>query len=413
LEYTLLTMRNQLLYLKQPDKLEFDAAVLQRLDLPDAEIGLILDQSYFYPSGGGQEYDMGTIGAARVTRVYKDSEEGSVIHVVDRDVPLGNVHACIDPERRLRHMQHHTAQHLLTQCFLRVLNLDTISAHINGYTPSSLDLPAAALSPDNLVQVEDLANRIIFEDRVVKSYFVTPEELEKLPVRRKAKVSEDIRIVEIDGFDYTPCGGTHCSSTGTIGMIKILRTERPNKDTVRVSFAAGLQALSIYREYHAIISSLVGQFGVSIPEITGAVQRQAEQLRSTQADMQGMQNQLLALEARKLAENPERIGSRRFILAAFEGRPVQELRALSAGLKEAQGLVSVLSTWEGGKLSLLVVCAPGGPVSARDLLNPLLALIGGRGGGDKVMAQGGGAADAQAASSFADQAREIIRQVLS
>lgn len=405
-------MSNQLLYLKQPDKLEFDAAVLQRLDLPGAEIGLVLDQSFFYPTGGGQEYDTGTIGEARVIRVYKDSEEGGVIHVVDREVPLGDVHACIDPERRLRHMQHHTAQHLLTQCFLRVLNLDTISAHINGYAPSSLDLPAAALSPDNLARVEDLANQIIYADRVVKSYFVAPEELEKLPVRRQAKVSEDIRIVEIDGFDYTPCGGTHCSSTGTIGMIKILKTERPNKDTVRVSFAAGLQALSIYREYHVIISSLAGQFGVSIPELTGAVQRQTEQLRSTQADMQGMQNQLLALEARKLAENPETIGSKRFILAAFEGRPVQELRALSAGLKEAPGLVSVLSTWEGGKLSLLVVCAPGSPVSARDLLNPLLAMIGGRGGGDKVMAQGGGAVDAQAASGFADQAREIIRQVL-
>src|SRR5512147_2761217 len=109
-------MKAQLLYLQDVTKLEFQAEVLQKVSLPDHRSGVILDRTYFYPTGGGQEHDTGTLGAARVVDVYKDESAGQVVHVLEGAPPEGRVTGRIDADRRLRHMQHHTAQHLLTHC---------------------------------------------------------------------------------------------------------------------------------------------------------------------------------------------------------------------------------------------------------------------------------------------------------
>src|SRR4030066_298575 len=232
-------MNSQLLYQEDPTILEFEAMLVENLTLQDGRRGVVLDQSYFYPTGGGQEHDMGVIGSARVVDVYKDENNLRLIHVVEGEVGLGPVKARIDAERRLRHMQHHTAQHLLTQSILRQTGYETVSANINGYSPSTLDLVATQISKSDLDQAELLANQIIYEDRSVTTYFVSPEELHTIPLRRPPKVTENIRIVEIDSYDYSPCGGTHVQRTGSIGLVKVLKAERQN-DKLRVYFIAGI-----------------------------------------------------------------------------------------------------------------------------------------------------------------------------
>ena len=232
-------MNSQYLYQQDVSILEFEALVVERFILPDGRIGIALDHTYFYPTGGGQEHDTGHIDSAKVVDVYKDDANSQLVHVVEGEVSPGPVRACIDADRRLRHMQHHTAQHLLTQCLLRQTGYETISANINGNSPSTLDLLATQVSKADLEQAELQANRIIYEDRIVKTYFVTPDELQSIPLRRPPKVTENIRIVEIDGFDYSPCGGTHVLRTGSIGLVKVLKAERQN-DKMRVLFYSRL-----------------------------------------------------------------------------------------------------------------------------------------------------------------------------
>jgi alanyl-tRNA synthetase len=401
-------MDEQLLYQEEPLRLEFEAVVRERLTLPGNRLGLVLERTYFYPTGGGQEHDTGSIGPARVVEVFKQGEPAVLVHVVDRDVPAGTLPAQIDAGRRLRSMQHHTAQHLLSQCFLRLLGLETLSANINVDSPSTVDFPYTELSPEQLRQVEDLANRVVYENREVKSYFVAPENLSQVPLRRPPKVHENIRIIEIDGYDHSACGGTHVLSTGSIGVVKILRTERQNEKR-RVHFVAGWQALEAFQDAYAILSSLAGQLNVGAPELPQAVLRQSEQLRAAQKELEVLRLEHLGWEARSLAEQAIQSGERHLVVARFENRPVSELRTLADHLRRLPGVAAVLAGYDGQKLSLVAACAPQSGLEARQLLQTLLEEIGGRGGGDAQIAQGGGSASPEQLQALLEHARQAMQ----
>jgi alanyl-tRNA synthetase len=383
-------MDSQLLYQQDITTLEFDPEVIERIILPGDRIGIILDHTYFYPTGGGQEHDTGFLGSAKVLDVFKDEGSEQLVHVVDHEIPLEVVHACIDSERRLRHMQHHTAQHLLTQCILRQTGFETVSANINGYSPSTLDIVAAQISPRDLDQAELLANQVIYQDLPVKTYFVTPDELQSLPLRRPPKVSQNIRIVEIEDFDYSPCGGTHVLHTGSIGLIKVLKAERQN-DKQRVYFLAGLQAMEVFHQMYGMVNSLANQMSISWQDISEVVGKQHEQLVTLQKELQSLHSFSIQIEAQKLADDAEENKDFKLLRHSFENRPVSELRQLAEELKKITGLVTYLASYDGQKVSLVVACGDGSGKDARQLLTSQLSLINGRGGGDVTLAQGGGA----------------------
>jgi len=392
-------MDSQLLYQQDVSILEFDADVVDQFRLPDKRIGVILDHTYFYPTGGGQEHDTGFLGSTKVLDVFKDVGNERLVHVVDREIPLEVVHALIDSERRLRHMQHHTAQHLLTQCILRQTGFETVSANINGYSPSTLDIVAAQINPRDLDQAELLANQVIYQDLPVKTYFVTPEELQSLPLRRPPKVSQNIRIVEIEDFDYSPCGGTHVLHTGSIGLIKVLKAERQN-DKQRVYFLAGLQAMEVFQQMYGMVNSLANQMSTSWQDISEVVGKQQEQLVTLQKELQSLHSFSIQVEAQKLADAAEENKDFKLVRHSFENRPVSELRQLAEQLKKVAGLVTYLASYDGQKVSLVVACGDGSGKDACQLLTKQISLINGRGGGDATLAQGGGAMAEEQYQSF-------------
>jgi alanyl-tRNA synthetase len=392
-------MDSQLLYQQDVKKLEFEAEVVDTFGLPDGRMGIVLDRTYFYPTGGGQEHDNGTIGSAHVVDVYKDEEHSRLVHVVKGEVGLGVIRATIDAERRLRHMQHHTGQHLLTQCILRQTGYETVSANINGHSPSTLDIVSSQINKRDLDQAEQMANRIIYENRLVKTYFVTPEELQSIPLRRPPKVSENIRIVEIDSYDYSPCGGTHVAHTGSIGLVKVVRAERQN-DKMRIHFIAGMQAMEVFHNMYDTFTGLANEMTISWQDVPDVVGKQAEQLSIIQKELAGLRQTSIKYEARQLAEQAESLSGIRLVRAGFANRSVTELRLLGDELKQIVGVVAYLSSFDGQKLSLIVSCGEGTNKDARGLLSAQLALIGGRGGGDARLAQGGGMATVEQYQAF-------------
>jgi alanyl-tRNA synthetase len=304
-------------------------------------------------------------------------------------------------------MQHHTAQHLLTGCFVHLLGYETVSAHISGYTPSTIDLEAESASAEDLLRVEDLANQIITGNRAVKTYFVSPDELQNIPLRKPPPAVEQVRIVEIDGFDYSACGGTHCLQTGMIGVLKVLKTERQN-EKLRVSFVAGEQALEYFREYQRVTVDLAGHLSVGYQEVTEAVLRLEEGLKSVQKELSALRMERVGVEAQKLADEAERVGNRCLVLASFLERPADELRALAKELKEMAQVVALLASYDGRKVTAIAVCGEASGMDARVLLNAVLEKIGGRGGGDAHLAQGGGAASEEEFEGLFEGVRELL-----
>jgi alanyl-tRNA synthetase len=400
-------MSTQFLYLTDPLTLEFETKIQERLELPDGNLGVILSQTYFYPTGGGQEHDTGTLGEARVIDVFKSDDGETVIHVLNGEPGEGMLQATIDAERRTRHMQHHTAQHLLSGCFQQVFNLETLSSGIHGYDPTTIDLPDTELSRADLDCIEDMAQQMVYENRVVKSYFVPSEQIDTVPLRRPPKVEGDIRIVEIDGFDFSACGATHCPRTGMIGAIKILRTERINQKT-RVHFVAGIQAMEYFRQYQEISTTLATELSAHPQDVIELVEKQSAQLHVAEKELRQLRLAYSAFEAQDMLVNAEIVGELKVILQTFENRPVNEIRSLGNEFKEQTNVVSMLATFDGKKMVLVATCGLETGLSAREILNRQLGMIGGRGGGDNQIAQGGGAATPEQCAAFFEHTKALL-----
>jgi alanyl-tRNA synthetase len=402
-------MKTERAYLNDPGTLEFTAEIIERRRLPDGQLGIVLPKTFFFPTGGGQEHDTGTLGNARVVDVIAE-DDGTVIHVVDGDVPGTTAPANIDRERRFAFMQHHSAQHLLSQAFVHTLNLETLSANINIDSPSTIDLDAMQVSEADAARVEVFSNSVIYQDLPIKIYWVDETNLHTVPLRKPPKVKENIRIVEISSFDYSACGGTHCASTGMIGVIKILKIEK-RADKVRIYFVAGGRAVESFQSCYNALTQVARLFDTSPESAVDSVKRLQDSFRAAQDELKESEGERLAIETRKLVAAAQSLDEIRLVTASFRNRAPQQLRALAGLLQNEPGVVAFIASYDGTKATLLVTCGDNVGVRANDLIRKALASINGRGGGDARLAQGGGVADESFIETCFANASDSIREL--
>lgn len=233
--------------------LEFTTKIKEKLK-KNGKFFVELEETYFYPDGkGGQLGDRGKIENANVLSVIE--EDSKVLHEVDTLDLNEEVKCRIDKERRKEISREHTAQHILSQAFIVLHNLETVSFHM-GENYSTIDLNGILSSNEEFEKVELLANNIVLEDRLVKKYFVSREDLENLDLRKKIEIEGPIRVVEIENFDKSLCGGTHVDKTGEIGIIKIFKTEKIKGNLTRVYFSSGFRALKIFQKKVELIDDI-------------------------------------------------------------------------------------------------------------------------------------------------------------
>lgn len=205
---------------------------------------ILLDKTIFYPAGlGGQKGDIGTINGKEVIKAYEKNSR--IYHVVKNRIDSDSVLLKINWENRLHIMQEHTCQHLVSACFYRLYAIDTLSFHASD-DHITIDFDTEDIEERQIKEVEDLANFIIQNNLKVKAYFPSDKELENISLRREPKVEKNLRVIEIDGFDYSPCGGTHVSRTGELGLIKIVDWAKQN-GKLRIFVKVGRDALEDYR----------------------------------------------------------------------------------------------------------------------------------------------------------------------
>ena len=375
------------LYFDDPMTTEFTAEIIgTRRDARG--FGVILPFTFFYPTGGGQSNDIGTIGSARVVDVFAEGDE--IIHLLDREIEIGTHPAKIDWDRRFANMQHHSGQHIFSAVFWHELGLETLSSHISGEAPSTIDFDKASLSAKEIALVEKKANQIVFENREMKAYFV--ENKESVDFRRPPKVVGAIRVIEIDGYDYSACGGTHLPHTGMIGMLKITRTERINKK-IRIHFVAGWQALAFLSKVQTAAQETAMMLAIGVDGLHETVLNLQSHLKEAQSELKSLREIALDVEISKMVQHAEEVGENWLVTKLFENRNPAELRSMAMKLRIYPSMVTVLASFDGEKLSLVTACAEDTDLNANALLQDHLAPFNGRGGGDKSIAQGGGTAN--------------------
>lgn len=343
-----------------------------------------------------------------MVEVLLDESQDTILHVVDRDVPETDVAARIDATRRFDQMQQHSGQHILSQAIVNLLNLDTVSSRLSLESPSTIDLQTEYKSEADILAAEDLANVLVWQDRLIKTYLISQDMVPGVPFRKAPQVAGAIRVVEVEGFDYSACGGTHCTRTGMVGLIKILRTEK-RSDKLRIYFTCGRLALRTYQEFYGVMTGASRQLSVPPEELGQAIARQNEQLEAARDRIEALEEEMQGLETRALLTSAESFDSYRLVIASFRDRTIQQLRGMAAQMQNEPMVIALLGSLGDGKLSLAVACAPDSGINATELALRHLVEIGARGGGDARLAQGGGPATESQFQALFARSREHIR----
>jgi alanyl-tRNA synthetase len=375
------------IYYDDPYAKEFDAQVLsvERDSASTDRFQVVLDRTAFYPTSGGQPYDTGSLGAARVVDVVDDDEKG-IVHVVEGELEGGGVQGRIDWPRRFDHMQQHTGQHVLSAAFDRLVKARTVSFHL-GSTASTIDLERE-VSASDIARVETEANRVVWEDHPVTIRYTDAAEASKLSLRKESLRTGTLRIIDVDGYDVSACGGTHVARTGAIGVIAVSAWEKFRGGT-RVEFVCGGRALESHRGLRDSVAACVRLLSVLPSELAGGIERVQQESRDLRRQLRDLQGRLAGFEAEALANAAEPLGRSRAVLAALEGLDANGLKTIATAIAAKPGHLAVLVATPPPS-AIAIARAADVPVDAAAVLKQLVAAFGGKGGGRPEMAQGGG-----------------------
>ena len=393
-------MNTERLYYTDPYLREFDATLVDTVSY-EGQTALVLDRTAFYPTSGGQPHDVGAFGDVSIVDVV-DAEDGRILHIADRAPSSTTLHGTIDWSRRFDHMQQHTGQHVLSAAFDRMLGARTESFHL-GIESSTIDL-GREVSASEIARAEHEANRVVWENRPVTIRFAGPEEIASLRLRKEPKREGTLRLIEVQDFDLSACGGTHVSHTGAIGMIAVASAERFRGGS-RITFLCGGRALDGFRLLRDAVSGSVRSLSVLPAELPAAIERLQVDARDLRKQVRDFQLKVAVQEADRLAAEAVDVGGRKLVTASLPSWDAAGLKVIAAGIAERPGHVAVLV---GGPAPapIVVARAPESGIDSGALLRALLARHGGKGGGRPELAQGGGLTSA--AADVLQSARELV-----
>ena len=358
-----------------------------------------LDRSAFYPTSGGQPFDKGMLPATSrngavlevpIDEVAED-EQGEVWHYMAKPLVAGTeVHATIDWQRRLDHMQQHSGQHLLSAIFSRELGAHTVSFHL-GEESSTIDLNSASIAHASLERVEHLANEIIAQDRPLSIKTVSRAEADALlaagSFRKLPERDGDIRLIEIEGVDLNACGGTHVRSTGQIGGLALRSTEKVRQG-MRVEFVCGMRAVMAARRDFRVLTETASALSVSAQQLPQSIERLLSEAKHSAKERQKLREQLAGFEAVELLASATVQDGLRIIRKEFPARAADYVKLIASKLAAAPGAIALLASTQQEPASVAFARSAELKFSCGELMKIALAQLGLRGGGSPIMAQG-------------------------
>lgn len=375
-------MSTHRLYYADAYQTEFDAQVVALRE----DGWAALDQSAFYPTSGGQPFDTGTLESpdetVRVTNV--EVQDGVVWHQTDGPLTVGeSVYGRIDWDRRLDHMQQHAADHMLAGAAWQLFGAVTIGLH-TGKDVSSIDMDVPSgrthFTPEEIQDLETLVNRRVQQDDPIRCWFPDEAELAALPLRKKPTVSEHVRVVAMGDYEMVACGGTHPSTTGQIGPVKVLSAV-PSRGKLRLSFLSGMRAMRYFQQTAACAQGVAAALSAEVENALPALQRERE---NAMAEKKALQEQLFQTALGLIRQSVRFIGGAAIYSAALPLGDGGLLVRAAGTLIQSPGTIALLAC--PGKSGVMLAFARS-PELAPDM-GMLLRQCGARGGGRPDMAQG-------------------------
>lgn len=376
-------LKNRLYYL-DPYCKSFQTHIVKETQDTEGNNYVVLDNTAFYPTGGGQPHDTGSLNGVSVLNV--EEVDGEIRHFVAESLgSVNQVEGIVNWARRFDHMQQHAGQHILSAAFVELFEFPTVSFHL-GKDIVSIDLDTEEITSKQLETVEKLSNEIILENRSIETKWVTEAELEQYPLRKQLAVTDEIRLVVIPKYDYNGCGGTHPSTTGQVSALKILSTEK-HRGKTRVYFVCGKRILKQLHRKTGILADASKLLSAPEEGINATIQKLLETNHLLVKSLEETQEALLAFEAKALL-NTQKQG---VVKAIFVGRTVQQLQKIAKLLvTESDETIVLLVAENENRLQFVAARGALVKISMKQVSSATLPIINGKGGGSDAFVQGGG-----------------------
>ncbi|WP_128859989.1 alanyl-tRNA editing protein [Methanocella paludicola] len=366
------------LYCDSPYTTEWTADVVS-IEQREGSVRVVLSETAFYPGGGGQPSDRGTIDGIPVDDVIE--QDGHVVHVLGKAPANKTVSCIIDFDRRFDLMQQHSGQHLLSAVLFKLYQCKTSSLHM-GMDELSIDVAMPDMPAQMLMTVEEEVNAYIYKDLPVVISVVTPEVASEMTLRKTPPKEGEVRIVEITSIDRSPCCGTHVRRTGEIGIIKIVKTEKRGAET-RVYFKCGKRALKDYQFKQDIVTGLVHLYRMSEGDVLAKTEALAAQLRNTQKELTEIKDKMLRVEAKEISAS----ATSKVIDRSYGDKSFADIGTLAKYLLESGEFVVILASVPDKRL--LFAHSGKFDISCGKMLKENLVSFNGKGGGKDNWANGG------------------------
>ncbi|MBQ6595461.1 MAG: hypothetical protein IJH78_07400 [Clostridia bacterium] len=383
-----MTAMTERLYYQDAYRTGFEGRVLACVQEKD-RWRVLLDRSAFYPTSGGQPFDTGTLGNARVTDV--EVKDGEVWHTADAPLTPGEtVQGRVDWPRRFDHMQQHAADHMIAGLLHHMYGAVTIGLHISEEI-STIDVAMpegrVRLSGEEIASLEEEVNRRVQGDLPIRCWFPGPDELKALPLRKRPTVSEHVRIVAIGDYEMVPCGGTHPASTGEIGLIKILFTE-PARGKLRLGFIAGMRAFSEFRRCYSLLHESAELFSTSVDNVPGSIRQMSERLNEARIELRQLRRERMLEKLRALEADAPALpgGGRLLVLRESLSRP-ELLEAVTLAVSDME-CVALACGCDPEAAEFVLGRSPSLSADLNRVFRACAQITGGRGGGKPDLVQG-------------------------
>ena len=378
------------LYYSDSHLIEFEARVVDVTERVSGWTAIVLNRTAFYPTGGGQPSDTGTLDGMRVVECIDDGD-GGVLHVVQGVTPARDaiVRGRVDWPRRLDHIQQHTGQHILSQAFVTLFNAPTRGFRVLD-TSCEIDVDLSEPTTEKIERAVELANNVIWEDRAITIRNVTSEEASELSLRKEPSREGELRLIEIEGFDLTPCGGTHAHHTGEVGMIAARAWERA-KGLTRIDFVAGTRALADYRKANRSAREVASLFSSGRDDGPQLASHMLQENKELHRQIRVFEEMAAEVEAQKLL-SAARVTSHgtQLITQIFETRDAESLKKLAQAIMANPRTIALLASRDKDTARLVFARSADAAGDMNALMREACTMLDGRGGGRPDLAQGGG-----------------------